>query len=83
MNTLWQWRWHRLKHWIGRQGRVAQRVADLRKDKCRYCARPFNSWFTWPGKGDYCWPCYTEHGIISIRPGTHVVEETSAETGGG
>lgn len=34
---------------------------------CPRCGRKFSEWFFWPGKGDYCWPCYHETEQIVVR----------------
>lgn len=39
------------------------------KAKCPNCELPFSDWFWWPGKGNYCWPCYKNHGYIIFRKG--------------
>lgn len=37
------------------------------KNRCPQCDLPFSDWFWWPGKGDYCWPCYKATGKIFVR----------------
>ncbi len=34
------------------------------RPECPNCGLPFSDWFWWPGKGNYCWPCYKKHGYI-------------------
>lgn len=34
---------------------------------CPECNRRFSDWFFWPGKGNYCWPCYRKTRRIIVR----------------
>ncbi len=36
-------------------------------ETCPYCGLRFSSWFWWPGKGLYCWPCYKFLGATVVR----------------
>jgi len=34
---------------------------------CPNCGLPFSDWFWWPGKGNYCWPCYNKTGKLFVK----------------
>ncbi len=40
---------------------------EARLVDCPQCGLRFNDWFFWPGKGNYCWPCYHNTGQVYVR----------------
>lgn len=60
--------------WLKRRRR---NLGSLPKcDYCPKCGERFSEWFFWPGRGDYCYPCYEKTGVIYVR-------EAAADAAGG